>query len=212
MGMPAAIMNSFHMCPQVNPGVVPVPHVGGPVIATTATVLIGGLPAAVLGDTCICSGPPDKIIKGSAGVMFGGMPAARMLDNTAHGGMIMIGVPTVLIGEAGGGGGGGAGGAMSRIMNKSKQQGKKGLDEVNKKSLLEAAKNKDGLAPKSNQDDLKAMFTLVDEAHKGMSNVDYRIETHDGKIVTGTTDSSGQTSPLSGYLPGDCRVTFLKES
>ena len=96
------------MCPMVTPGVPPIPHVGGPITGPGApTVLIGGMPAAVMGDMCVCTGPPDTIILGSVGVFIGGKPAARMGDQTAHGGAIMAGCPTVLIGEAGGGGGGG---------------------------------------------------------------------------------------------------------
>jgi uncharacterized Zn-binding protein involved in type VI secretion len=81
------------------PGVPPVPHVGGPVIGPgTPTVLIAGLPAAVLGDSLTCVGPPDTIAKGSATVMIGGKPAARMGDTTAHGGSIVAGAPNVMIG------------------------------------------------------------------------------------------------------------------
>jgi len=61
-------------------------------------VLIGGLPAAVVGGMATCAGPPDTIIKGSATVMIGGMPAARMGDQTAHGGVIVAGFPQVDIG------------------------------------------------------------------------------------------------------------------
>jgi uncharacterized Zn-binding protein involved in type VI secretion len=76
-----------------------IPHVGGPVIGPGApTVLIAGMPAAVLGDSCVCVGPPDSIVKGSATVQIGGKPAARMGDTTAHGGSIVLGAPTVLIG------------------------------------------------------------------------------------------------------------------
>jgi uncharacterized Zn-binding protein involved in type VI secretion len=76
-----------------------VPHVGGPVLPPgCATVLIGGLPAARAGDLCTCVGPPDPIIAGSASVLIGGMPAARAGDSTAHGGVIVIGCPTVIIG------------------------------------------------------------------------------------------------------------------
>ena len=62
------------------------------------TVLIGGMPAARVGDMCTCTGPPDTIVKGSGTVLIGGMPAARMGDSTAHGGTIMLGCPTVMIG------------------------------------------------------------------------------------------------------------------
>lgn len=77
----------------------PVPHVGGPVTGPgVATVMIGNMPAAVVGDMCVCTGPPDVIIKGSATVLIGGKPAARMGDSTGHGGTIVAGLPTVMIG------------------------------------------------------------------------------------------------------------------
>jgi uncharacterized Zn-binding protein involved in type VI secretion len=84
---------------MVTPGLPPIPHVGGPITGPGApTVLIGGLPAAKLGDLAVCVGPPDVIIKGSATVLIMGVPAARMGDSTAHGGVIAIGFPTVEIG------------------------------------------------------------------------------------------------------------------
>lgn len=93
----AARVGDMHICPMVNPGGAP--HVGGPVMPPGCpTVLIGGMPAARVGDMATCAGPPDSIVKGSSSVMIGGMPAARMGDTTAHGGSIIIGCPTVLIG------------------------------------------------------------------------------------------------------------------
>lgn len=109
---PAARLTDMHTCPMVTPGTPPIPHVGGPITGPGCpTVLIGGLVAAVATDMCVCVGPPDTIVKGSPTVFFGGRMAARMGDPTAHGGVITLGFPTVLIGEAGGAGGGGAGGA-----------------------------------------------------------------------------------------------------
>ncbi|OMP77141.1 PAAR domain-containing protein [[Flexibacter] sp. ATCC 35208] len=99
MGTPAARLTDMHVCPMVTPGLPPISHVGGPITGPgMPTVLIGKMPAAVLGDICVCTGPPDTIVKGSATVMIGGKPAARMGDSTAHGGSIVIGCPTVLIG------------------------------------------------------------------------------------------------------------------
>jgi uncharacterized Zn-binding protein involved in type VI secretion len=104
---PAARITDNHVCPMVT---VLVPHVGGPIIAPCCpTVLIGNLPAARVTDMLICVGPPDVIVKGSAGVFIGGLPAARIGDLTAHGGMIVVGWPTVIIGEVGSGPGGGGG-------------------------------------------------------------------------------------------------------
>jgi uncharacterized Zn-binding protein involved in type VI secretion len=61
-------------------------------------VLIGKLPAAVVGDNAVCVGPPDVIVMGSVTVMIAKRPAARMGDPTAHGGSIVMGFPTVMIG------------------------------------------------------------------------------------------------------------------
>ncbi|MGG6229322.1 PAAR domain-containing protein [Tenacibaculum sp. SDUM215027] len=96
MGNPAARITDMHVCPMVT-GVVP--HVGGPILpAGEPTVLIGGLPAARVGDMATCTGPPDSIVAGSGTVLIGGMPAARMGDSTSHGGTIVLGEATVLIG------------------------------------------------------------------------------------------------------------------
>ena len=96
MGVPAARITDMHVCPLVT-GTVP--HVGGPILpAGEPTVLIGGLPAARVGDMATCTGPPDSIAAGSGTVMIGGKPAARMGDSMAHGGSIVAGLATVLIG------------------------------------------------------------------------------------------------------------------
>ncbi len=96
MGMPAARATDMHVCPMVT---VLVPHVGGPILPPGCpTVLIGNMPAARATDPCVCVGPPDMIAKGSATVLIGSMPAARLGDTTAHGGSIVAGCPTVLIG------------------------------------------------------------------------------------------------------------------
>ncbi|KHK49721.1 type VI secretion protein [Ralstonia sp. A12] len=98
--MPAAArLTDMHTCPMQTPGLPPVPHVGGPVVGPgVPTVLIGSLPAAVVGDNAVCVGPPDVIVQGSTTVLIGGRPAARVGDATAHGGSVVMGLPTVLIG------------------------------------------------------------------------------------------------------------------
>jgi uncharacterized Zn-binding protein involved in type VI secretion len=94
---PAARVGDMHVCPMVT-GLVP--HVGGPVLpAGCPTVLVGGPPAARVGDMATCAGPPDIIVKGSPTVLIGGSMAARIGDMTAHGGTIVMGMPTVLVGE-----------------------------------------------------------------------------------------------------------------
>ena len=96
---PAARVGDMHVCPMVTPGVPPIPHVGGPILPPGGvTVLIGGMPAARLGDMATCVGPPDTIALGSMTVLIGGKPAARMGDMCGHGGSIVVGCPMVLIG------------------------------------------------------------------------------------------------------------------
>ena len=93
---PAARVTDMHTCPMSDG---PKPHVGGPILPPgVPTVLIGSLPAAPIGNMATCVGPPDTLAKGSATVMVGGRPAARMGDMTAHGGVIVSGMPTVMIG------------------------------------------------------------------------------------------------------------------
>lgn len=93
---PAARLTDMHVCPATTG---PVPHVGGPIVGPGApTVLICGMPAAVVGDMAVCVGPPDSVAAGSATVLLAGKPAARLGDSMAHGGTIVAGAPTVLIG------------------------------------------------------------------------------------------------------------------
>lgn len=93
---PAARIGDMHVCPMFTG---PVAHVGGPCIGpAAATVLIGGMPAAVVGDSAVCVGPPDTLAQGSSTVLICGKPAVRMGDVSAHGGRVVAGCPTVLIG------------------------------------------------------------------------------------------------------------------
>jgi uncharacterized Zn-binding protein involved in type VI secretion len=95
MGFPAARLGDPHVCPMATG---PVPHVGGPLLVGAANVLVCKVPAANVGTVCVCCGPPDTVVRGSATVLIGGRPAARLADQTAHGGVIVMGAPTVLIG------------------------------------------------------------------------------------------------------------------
>lgn len=96
---PAARIGDMHTCPMATPGTPPVPHVGGPISGPgVPKVLIGNQPAAVMGDTCICTGPPDTIVKGSSLVFIGNKPAARVGDPTLHGGAVLVGYAVVEIG------------------------------------------------------------------------------------------------------------------
>lgn len=87
--LPAARITDLIASPATSGVPTPIIPPGAP------TVLIGGLPAARLGDTC----GVDAIVKASATVFIGGMPAARIADLTASGGAVLPpGCLTVLIG------------------------------------------------------------------------------------------------------------------
>jgi len=95
---PAARLTDMHICPAQTPGTPPIPHVGGPITGPgSPTVLICELPAALLGDSAACVGPPATIVMGSTKVLISKKPAARMGDPTSHGGKIGMGAPNVLI-------------------------------------------------------------------------------------------------------------------
>jgi uncharacterized Zn-binding protein involved in type VI secretion len=99
MGLPFARVSDMHVCPMVTPGLPPIPHVGGPILPPgQPTLLVGGLPAAKATSMCTCVGPPDVVAMGSPTVLIGGLPAARMTDPTGHGGTIVLGMMTVLVG------------------------------------------------------------------------------------------------------------------
>lgn len=96
---PASRVTDMHVCPMVTPGTPPIPHVGGPILPPCSiNVITVMLPQARVTDMCLCVGPPDVIVKGSFTVLVNSLPAARIGDMTAHGGTIVVGAPTVIIG------------------------------------------------------------------------------------------------------------------
>lgn len=95
---PAARVGDMHTCPLVTPGLPPIPHVGGPILTGSANVLICSVPAATFGSLATCVGSTDQIIQGSPTVLINGLPAARLGDPSVHGGVIVVGCPTVIIG------------------------------------------------------------------------------------------------------------------
>lgn len=95
MGKPVAFLGAFHVCPAYNGKV---PHVGGPTLAASSNVFVGGMPVARVSDKLVCVGPPDSVASGSATVFANGLPIARLGDSTSHGGTIVVGNPTILVG------------------------------------------------------------------------------------------------------------------
>ena len=202
----AARIGDMHVCPMVTPGVPPVPHVGGPITGPgVPNVLIGFMPAATLSDMCVCVGPPDVIAKGSAVVLIGGKPAARMGDATAHGGSIVMGCPTVLIGDSGsagggGGGGDGAGAAASAGSAKSAPataattsrviQAYKEEDEA---TISPVAKDQVGPLEPEQEEREKTWIGIQLEDANGtpVANENFRVTLDGGQVLSGTTDDGG---------------------
>jgi uncharacterized Zn-binding protein involved in type VI secretion len=214
MGKPAARLTDMHMCPMVTPGLPPIPHVGGPITGPGCpTVLIAGLPAAVMGDICVCVGPPDTIILGSTGVFFGGKPAARMGDQCAHGGAIVLGCPTVLIGETSSGSADGPDPLSEDVVDNASQAGKAIAQKQN--TALNLGQAAEGVVnaleqkkPTPSKTEISTIAcTLIDEDGNPMGNVKYEIELTDGSKRSGTTDSQGKVT-IDGIEPGNCKVSF----
>ena len=204
------------------PAVVPIPHVGGPILPPgQPTVLIAGMPAAVVGDMCVCVGPPDAIAMGSTGVMIGGRPAARMGDMTIHGGSIVMGCPTVLIGETGsaGGGGGGAGAGGGAVAAMGAASGAaaaavaaESAAAEKTKSAVEAVeqRHKDGAFSSPPIDPTKQAWVeieVVDEIGGPVAYERYRIQIPSGETREGWTDANG-IARLEGLVDGTCQISL----
>ncbi len=218
MGKPAARVGDMHVCPMMTPGVPPIPHVGGPLLPPgVPTVLIGGMPAAVMGNMAVCVGPPDSVVLGSVGVMIGGQPAARMGDTCAHGGTIVLGLPTVLIGETMPGAPpvvvvvatpspGAAGpapattGPQAQTMTRAAERGTPFCEICEEEAKRESAK-------KDTANDSWIAFTVVDRDNNPLIGQKYRLETPDGKVHEGITDGKGNVR-VEGIQQGSCKITF----
>jgi uncharacterized Zn-binding protein involved in type VI secretion len=203
MGQPAARISDMHVCPMVTPGVPPVPHLGGLITGPGApTVLIGGMPAAVMGDMATCVGPPDSIIKGSVGVMICGKPAARMGDMCAHGGTIVLGCPTVLIGEV-------MPGAPPVIVPPFALPAQPETKSSEQKTSSPPPTKSEQKPPKKEEKNKKEWIEVVvkDENGKPIIGEKYEIELPDGLIKRGVTDMNGKVK-LQGLNPGQCKITF----
>ena len=202
---PAARVTDMHVCPMVT-GVVP--HVGGPILPPgVPTVLIAGLPAAVATGMCVCVGPPDLIAKGSTGCLIAGKPAARMTDQCAHGGLIVAGCPTVLIGDSGSGskshskGGGESQAGTMRAAHRAKLPfAKRGCDKGGRLAS--------GLPPTEPAEPATYIEIVLNDTHgKPCGGEPYEIVTSSGEVRTGRLDSNGFARE-AGLDPGTCQVSF----
>jgi uncharacterized Zn-binding protein involved in type VI secretion len=215
---PAARVTDMHVCPLVTPGVPPIPHVGGPITGPgVPTVLIGGMPASVVGDIATCTGPPDTVVKGSSGVLIGGRPAARMGDTCAHGGAIVRGCPTVLIGET-------IPGAPPPVVapttaavnvpstagpsgSAASQSGTGATQQPPAPQPARSAAPKGGTQQTTAEKNAWVAFKLVDEDGKPVVGEKYRLQLPDGSTKEGMTDMNGEVT-VRDVAPGTCKISF----
>ena len=222
---PAARLGDMHVCPLVTPGVPPIPHVGGPILPPCMpTVLIGGMPAARATDMALCVGPPDMIAMGSPTVLIGNLMAARIGDPTVHGGAIVVGLPTVMIGEMGMG-------SPVTVSLGAALSGSPGNDFPPSAGASGAAAGAaaawpapppaciaaawaGGVAgnsedPPGSQKPLswyKAKVLTPDG--KPAPNLPYALKLPDGTEVEGSTDGDGMVK-VGGIPPGECHLRLL---
>ena len=182
-----------------------VPHVGGPILPPGhPTTLIAGLPAARVGDMALCVGPPDVIVVGSFTVLISGKAAARLGDTCAHGGKIVMGCPTVLIGDSGAGGGGPQAATMSEARAGAIPFVETGCSKkAVMASLADSPLLKQGDPKKKSWIEVK----LEDEAGKPVPFERYRVTTPDGTVREGFLDAKG-LARVDGIDPGLCKITF----
>jgi uncharacterized Zn-binding protein involved in type VI secretion len=223
---PAARITDMHVCPMVT---VLVPHVGGPILPPGCpTVLIGMLPAARMTDMATCVGPPDMIMMGSPTVLIGNLMAARIGDPTMHGGVIVLGCFTVMIGEVGMGSpvvvtpspplvllGQAMSGASAS--GSTQAEASKYNPSAAAVALAQAAQDASPFvqtggsdsAPATTSQDKKhwVSIELVGQDGKPIPDEMYHIELPDGSAVDGALDDKGQAK-VEGIDPGNCKVTF----
>ena len=202
MFAPAARITDMHVCPMVT-GLVP--HVGGPILPPGHPMtLIAGIPAARLGDMAVCVGPPDVIVTGAFTCLVNGKPLARLGDSCAHGGKIVLGCMTVLVGDSGGGS---ANPAVAMMM--AARAAAKPFVEKNcaAKAALESLKGSPLLKQVDPMKKSWVEVSLVDEAGQPVPYERYRVTAPDGDVREGFLDAKG-LGRVGGMDPGTCKITF----
>ena len=215
MFSPAARLTDLHACPMVT---ARVPHVGGPILPPCHPMtLIAGLPAARIGDLAFCAGPPDTIVTGAFTVLIAGKPAARIGDSCVHGGKIVMGCMTVLIGDSGAGssGSGGSGGAQSstahpfvETMSAARTSGTPFVESnCAEKTVMAPLADSPLLRQGDPSKTSWIEVALVDEAGEPVAYELYRVITPDGVVREGFLDANG-LARVDGIDPGACKVSF----
>lgn len=212
---PAARLTDMHVCPMVTPGLPPIPHVGGPISGPCALrTLVAGLPAARVGDMAVCVGPVDSIVLGSFVCFIEGKPAARVTDKCAHGGIIVAGCPTVLIGNQGG-----AGSPQGGTMSAARAAGAAFVD-CGCDAKASVTTNDDGVASSAAAAVVRAgppataavtrtwiEVEVFGEDGTPMAGERVRVIDEDGHEHEGCVDAQGVLR-ISNIAPGSARITL----
>jgi uncharacterized Zn-binding protein involved in type VI secretion len=200
MFSPIARVNDFHLCPMQTPAVVPIPHVGGPVVGPGAvTVWAGGMPVSVFGDLAICVGPPDVMVTGAPTVFAEGRPVVRITDTTAHGGMVIVGLPTVMVGDSGG-----AGSSQAATMSAAKAGGSAFVRAECNAEAAKAAAAPAAPPPPTGTGWVEAEF--VDRAGKPVPFQRVQVTDAAGVSRIGFSDKDGLVR-VAGMAQGPCTIT-----
>ena len=200
MFAPIARLTDMHLCPMATPAVVPIPHVGGPVVGPGApTVMAGGMPVSVVGDMAICVGPPDVLTTGSPTVMAMGRPVVRVGDPTAHLGAVIVGLPSVMVGDSGG-----AGSSQAATMSAAKAGGSAFTRaESNAPASQSAAA---GAAPAAAADTAWVEVEFVDRAGRPVPWQRVLVTDAKGTQRIGFSDAHGLVR-VAGMAPGACTIS-----
>ena len=203
MFAPIARTNDMHVCPMQTPAVVPVPHVGGPVLPPGApTVLAGGMPVATVGSMAICTGSPapDVLTLGSFTVLAAGQPVIRVGDVSAHGGSVIVGLPTVMVGDSGG-----AGGAAGATMSAAKAAGlafaQRNCGNQAAQQALQRAQ------PPAPTGPAWIEIEIVDLDGKPIAYQEVRVTDAGGAVHSRYCDTKGLIR-IDGIRAGQCQVTL----
>jgi uncharacterized Zn-binding protein involved in type VI secretion len=200
MFSPIARTTDFHLCPMQTPAVVPIPHVGGPVVGPGATtVWAGGMPVSLLGDLAICVGPPDILCMGSPTVMAEGRPVVRISDMTAHMGNVIVGCPTVLVGDSGG-----AGSSQAATMSAAKAGGSTFVRSECNAQAAQAAAAAAAPSPPAAESWVEVEF--VDRSGRPVPFQRVLVTDAAGVQRIGFSDAHGLVRG-AGMAPGSCSIT-----
>lgn len=201
---PVARICDLHVCPMQTPAIVPIPHVGGMIVTPgVPTVMAGGIPIVAVGDSAICvvGGIPNPFIVGSFTVLAMGRPIVRISDALAHGGNVVLGFPTVMVGDSGGGGS-----PQAATMSAAKAGGSAFTrTECNPAAAAAAAQKV--APPPAATGTTWVEVEVVDNDGKPLPYQKVRVTDGGGTERIAYSDAKG-VARVDGMAKGECKVTL----